>query len=88
MAEQLLIRVAPELKRKLSKFASMEGKTSSQVVRDLIAEYVRRRDVASYVDSLWERIGQSLRARGVGRADIAKALREVRKARARNAGRR
>ena len=88
MAEQLLIRVDPELKRKLNKFATMEGKTSSHVVRDLIEDYVKRRDVASYVDSLWERIGQNLRSKGVGPADVPKAVREVRKSKARNAGRR
>ncbi|MGQ0524319.1 MAG: ribbon-helix-helix protein, CopG family [Betaproteobacteria bacterium] len=88
MAEQLLIRIDPELKRKLGKLATMEGKTSTQVVRDLIEDYVKRRDVASYVDSLWKQIGQSLRSKGTSQADIAKAIREVRAAKARDASRR
>ncbi len=88
MTEQLLIRVNPELKRKLARIATMEGKTSTQVVRDLIEDYVKRRDVASYIDSLWERIGQGLRSAGAGTEDVAKAVREVRKAKARDAGRR
>lgn len=88
MAEQLLIRIDPELKRKLGKLATMEGKTSTQVVRDLIEDYVKRRDVASYIDSLWERIGNGLRAKVAGQGDIAKAIREVREAKARDAGRR
>ncbi|MBI4206912.1 MAG: ribbon-helix-helix protein, CopG family [Betaproteobacteria bacterium] len=78
----------PELKRKLNKFATMEGKTSSQVVRDLIEDYVKRRDVASYIDALWERIGKDLRSKGVAPADVTKAVRAVRKAKAGNAGRR
>lgn len=88
MAEQLLIRVAPELKRKLARLATMEGKTSTQVVRDLIEDYVKKRDVASYIDALWNRIGRSLKSAGVGAEDVAKAIREVRKSRARDAGRR
>ena len=87
MTEQLLIRIESELKQKLGKFATMEGKTSSQVVRDLIEDYVKRRDVASYVDSLWERIGESLRSSGATPADVTKAIRDVRRSKARNAGR-
>ncbi len=88
MTEQLLIRVNPELKRKLAKLAAMEGKTSTQVVRDLIEDYVKKRDLASYIDALWERIGQGLKSAGVGTDDVAKAVREARKSKARDAGRR
>ena len=88
MAEQLLIRLDLELKRKLTKLATMEGKTSTQIVRGLIEDYVKRRDVSSYIDSLWERIGQGLKSAGVGAEDVAKAVREARKSKARDAGRR
>ena len=86
MAEQLLIRMDLELKRKLTKLATMEGKTSTQIVRGLIEDYVKRRDVSSYIDSLWERIGQGLKSAGVGAEDVAKAVREARKSKARDAG--
>jgi predicted DNA-binding protein len=88
VAEQLLIRMDPELKRKLARLATMEGKTSTQVVRDLIEDYVKRRDVAAYVDSLWARIAQDLRSGGAAPGAVAKAIREARKSRARHAGRR
>ena len=88
MAEQLLIRVEPELKRKLNKLATMEGKTSTQVVRNLIEDYVKRRDVASYIGDLWDRIGQSLKSAGSGPESVAKAVRDVRRSKARDAGRR
>lgn len=88
MTEQLLIRVAPELKRKLTRAATLEGKTSTQVVRDLIEDYVRQRDMPSYIATLWDRIGTRLKAAGVKPGDAAKALREARKARNRDAGRR
>ena len=79
MAEQFLIRIDPELKRKLVKLATMEGKTSTQIVRDLIKNYVKTRDVASYIDALWDRIGQNLKSAGAGANDVAKAVREARK---------
>ncbi len=88
MAEQLSIRMDLELKRKLARLATREGKTATQVVRELIEEYVKKRDAASYIDSLWERVGQRLMSTGVGASDMANAAREVRKSRARNAGRR
>lgn len=88
MAEQLLIRMDPELKRKLARLATREGKTATQVVRDLIEEYVKKRDVASYIDALWERVGQRLKSTGVAAGDVARAVREVRKTKARDAGRR
>lgn len=86
MAEQLLIRVDPELKRKLSKLATLEGKTSTQVVRDLIEDYVKRRDMTSYLDALWDRIGKNLRAQGAAATDIPKVVRDVRTSKARDAG--
>ena len=86
MAEQLLIRMDPDLKRKLTRLATMEGKSSTQIVRDLIEDHVKRRDVASYIDALWEQIGQGLKSAGVGAEDVAMAVRETRKLKARDAG--
>jgi predicted DNA-binding protein len=88
MADQLLIRVDPELKRRLARLATLEGKTSTQVVRDLIEDYVNRRDPAAYIDSLWERIGASLKAAGADAESVVNAVRDARKAKARDAGRR
>ena len=86
MSEQLLIRVAPELKRRLARAATLEGKTSTQVIRDLIEEYVRQRDMPSYIAALWEKVGSELTAAGVKPGAVAKAIRAARKAGARNAG--
>jgi predicted DNA-binding protein len=88
MTDQLLIRVDSELKRKLAKLATQEGKTATQIVRDLIEDYVKKRDMASYIDDLWGRIGRGLSSAGAGAEDVAKAIRENRKAKARHAGRR
>jgi predicted DNA-binding protein len=87
MTEQLLIRVAPELKRKLARMASLEGKTSTQVVRDLIQEYIRQRDLPGYIDDVWTRIAADLAAKGVKPRDVAKTIRAVRKSARADAGR-
>jgi predicted DNA-binding protein len=86
MGDQILIRIDPALKEQLVRVAKMEGKTSSEVVRSLIEEYLKQRDIGSYVDSLWERIGKDLKGRKLGEKDVSSAIKAVRKARKAHAG--
>ena len=79
MSSQMIIRIESELKDKVSKVAKAEGKTTSEVVRTLIEEYVRDRDMGAYIDGLWDRIGNNLKSKGMTQKDVAKAIREVRK---------
>jgi predicted transcriptional regulator len=81
MEKQMIIRIDMELKDRLSRLARAEGKTSSQIVRELIRDYVKDRDIAAYIDGLWTRIGAKLAARGVRPPDINKAIAESRKKR-------
>jgi hypothetical protein len=81
MTTQMIIRIDPEVKVKLSKLARMEGKTTSQMVRELIEDYTKERDIGTYIDDLWGRIGGKLRSKGVRQRDIDKAIKEVRKSR-------
>ncbi|MFH1845547.1 MAG: ribbon-helix-helix protein, CopG family [bacterium] len=81
MTSQLLIRLDPQLKAQMQKLARAEGKNASQVVRELVEEYVTERDMAGAIDRLWNRIGENLRSRGVESDDIARAITEVRGAR-------
>ena len=78
MGTQMIIRLEPDLKERMARLARAEGKSSSQVVRELIEGYVRERDIASYIDDLWDRTGKKLRARGVGPREIRRAIRESR----------
>ena len=80
MADQLLIRIDPELKERLERLSRAEGKTTSRMVRELIRDYVKERDIAGYIDGLWERIGKKLGARGVKASDVDGAISKVRKA--------
>ncbi|MBI5827243.1 MAG: ribbon-helix-helix protein, CopG family [Deltaproteobacteria bacterium] len=81
MTTQMIIRMNPELKEKLNRLAKTEGKTTSQMVRELIESYITEHDISSYVDSLWDRVGKKLKTRGVTPASIDKAVKDVRKKR-------
>lgn len=49
------------------------------MVRELISDYIKERDIGAYIDSLWERIGVKLTARGVRPAAIKRTIAESRK---------
>jgi hypothetical protein len=81
MTTQMIIRIDPDTKNRLSKLARVEGKTTSQMIRELIENYIREKDIGSYIDKLWDRIGGKLRAKGVNQRDINRAIKESRKSR-------
>ena len=78
MATQMIVRINSELKNQVNTLAKAEGKNVSQVVRELLEDYVRDRDIGSYIDDLWERIGGNLKSRGHTPKDIPRIVREVR----------
>ncbi|MCX5854479.1 MAG: ribbon-helix-helix protein, CopG family [Deltaproteobacteria bacterium] len=82
MSTQMIIRIDPVLKDKVSRFARAEGKTTSDVVRELLEEYISSRDIAAYVDGLWEKIGTRLVSQGVTADRISEAIQEVRRGQA------
>jgi predicted DNA-binding protein len=81
MTDQMIIRIDADLKARLNRLARAEGKATSQMVRELIRDYVKERDIGVYIDGLWERIGTKLTKRGVRPADIGKAIGRTRKGR-------
>ena len=81
MTEQLLIRLEPELKNQLAGLSKREGKTSSQVIRDLIRNYVEERDIAGHINRLWKAVGQELSAKGHSPKTVSKTIQEYRKSR-------
>jgi len=88
MGNQILIRMDPALKEQLARIARMEGKTSSEIIRALVEDYLKQRDIGAYVDSLWERFGRDFKARKLTAKDIPAAIKASRKSRKENAGRR
>ncbi len=78
MATQMIIRLDPELKEKVSMLAKKEGKTLSGLVRELLEKYSKERDMGAYIDNLWDRIGRQLSENDITTSDIDKAIREAR----------
>ena len=79
MTTQMIVRVSPETKEKLARLAKAEGKTNSQIIRELIDQYIQERDITGYIDDLWTRTGNKLKAKGISEGDIANAISAVRK---------
>ncbi len=78
MTHQMIVRIDPELKAKVSSLAKDEGKSVSEVVRGLLEEYVKTRDIGTYIDDLWDRIGEQLTSSGYSSHDVEDVIREVR----------
>jgi predicted transcriptional regulator len=78
MTTQMIVRVNPDLKNKVNTLAKAEGKSVSEVVRELLEDYVKNRDIGSYVDDLWQRISNKLLSRKIGPKEIQRAIQEVR----------
>ena len=79
MTTQMMIRIDDAVKNRLNKLARIEGKTTSEMVRGLIEEYIKEHDIGSYIDDLWDRTGKKLKSKGVTPATIEKAIRAARK---------
>ncbi len=78
MATQMIIRVEPSLKDKVSRLAKSEGKNLSELVRELLEKYTKERDMGEYVDNLWTKIGRNLSKKNISESDIENAIKQVR----------
>ena len=81
MVPQMTIRIDPEIKDRFSKLVRAEGKTASQALREPIEDYIKERDIRTYVDDLWNRIGAKLGSKDLKQRDINRVIKEARKAR-------
>jgi predicted transcriptional regulator len=78
MSTQMIVRIDPDLKNKVNSLAKAEGKSVSEVVRELLEGYVKNRDIGPYIDDLWQRIGHRLASRKIGPREVQRTIREVR----------
>ena len=78
MATQMIIRVEPGLKNKASQLAKAEGKNLSELVRELLINYTKERDMSAYIDKLWDRIGENFTNNNISEKDIEEAIKQVR----------
>ena len=79
MTTQMIIRIDEDIKNRLNKLARLEGKTTSEMVRELIEERIKERDIGAYIDDLWNRISKKLKSKSVTPAAIEKAIKASRK---------
>ena len=79
MSTQMIIRIDNDVKIRLNKLARIEGRTTSEMVRGLIEEYIKERDIGAYIDDLWNRTGKKLKSKGVSSATINRAIKASRK---------
>jgi predicted DNA-binding protein len=78
MTTQMIIRLDAEKKKKLSQLARAEGKNASEVVREILDNYIREHDMAGYIDDLWDSIGKDLKKSGATLKDVDRVIKEVR----------
>jgi len=78
MVTQMIIRVEANLKKKVSQLAKAEGKNLSELVRELLVNYTKERDMSAYIDNLWDRIEKNLTQKNISKIDIDKAIKQAR----------
>ncbi len=78
MTTQMIIRIEPTLKNKVSNLAKLEGKTLSELVRELLENHTKERDVGAYIDNLWDSIGKKLSQENINESDIEEAIKLTR----------
>ena len=78
MTTQMIIRVEPTLKNRVSNLAKSEGKSLSELVRELLENYSKERDIGAYIDNLWDSIGKKLSQENVNESDIEEAIKRTR----------
>ena len=79
MTVQMIIRIDSEIKKKLAKLARVEGKSASQIVREIIEDYIKERDISKYIDDLWNRISEKFKTKGAKQTYIDRTIKEARK---------
>jgi predicted DNA-binding protein len=75
---QLTVRIDDDLKDRLHTLARHEGKTTSDVVRTLVKQYVQDRDRSTFLENLWERMRENAESEGMGQEDVDRIIEEVR----------
>ena len=78
MTTQMIIRIEPSLKDKVNKLAKAEGKNLSELVRELLENYTKERDMGNYIDDLWNSIGKTLSQKNIEELGIEEVIRQVR----------
>jgi predicted DNA-binding protein len=81
MSKQMVVRIDDETKARFQRVSRMEGKTSSEKLRELVENYLRKADLSQVADDLWKRIGARMQERRLTEADVERAIDETRRSR-------
>ena len=80
MPSQMIIRIDPAKRKKLNTLSKSLGKTTSEVIRELIDTFIKDHDISGYIDNLWERVGICLQKNDYSQKDISRLIKDSRKA--------
>jgi len=72
------VRLDDKTKKQFQELCRREGKTSSEVVRRLVKEYIKERDMSLYIDDLWGRISNRFKSQNINLSTIERMIFEVR----------
>jgi len=75
---QLTVRIDDDLKDHLQNLARREGKSTSDVVRSLVRDYVQDRDRSAALRGLWRRMQDNAEAAGADPEEVEDAIRALR----------
>ena len=75
---QIIIRVDDTLKENFARLSRNEGKTTSQLMREMMEKYVQEHDFSTYVDHVWDTISSELKKRGVTEKDLHNSIKKYR----------
>jgi hypothetical protein len=79
MTAQMIVRIDPKKREQLTRLSRAEGKATSELVRELIDNFIREHDIGGYIDDLWQRTGDIMTKKGRSEKDIARVIKESRK---------
>ncbi len=78
MSTSLIVRMDKEKKERFDRIARRRGKSSSEVIRELVDGYIERHDMRGYLKTLWDDIGADLKEKGYTVKDVDRVIKEVR----------
>jgi predicted DNA-binding protein len=78
MTTQIIIRIDPHKREQLKKLSKAEGKATSEVIRELIDNFIKDHDMDGYIDDLWKRTGTLLTKKGLSLKDVNRVIKESR----------
>ncbi len=75
----MIIRIDEKIKDDFNKLARSNGQTTSQVIRELMQNYIKERDATQHINNLWTRISNEIKTNQVAEKEIQELIISSRK---------